>query len=301
MQLRNPLRILACLALLLAVTGTRVAVAGEPLQVYTVNYPLAYFAERIAGDLAEVHFPAPADQDPAFWMPDDDTIAAYQSADLILLNGAAYAKWVEKVSLPRSRVVDTSRALRDAYIRDMERTHHSHGPAGDHSHGGVAFTTWLDMDQAAAQADAVARALIRRLPDQEPRLAAGLASLRDDLMGLDARFAALAERVSGRPLLASHQVYQYLARGYGFNIQSVMWEPEEDPGEAEWRALETRLAGFPAEWMIWEGEPAPAGVERLGALGVQSTVLAPGGNRPPAGNFLGVMEANLDRLERAWQ
>ena len=48
--------------------------------VYTVNYPLAYFAERIGGDHVAVGFPAPADVDPAFWQPDDTTISAYQTA-----------------------------------------------------------------------------------------------------------------------------------------------------------------------------------------------------------------------------
>ena len=44
-------------------------IAGDTptkLVIYTVNYPLAYFAERIGGDLVAVHFPAPEDVDPAF-------------------------------------------------------------------------------------------------------------------------------------------------------------------------------------------------------------------------------------------
>ena len=54
------------------------------ISVYTVNYPLKYFAERIAGEHATVVFPAPKDVDPAYWMPDKKTIADYQKADLIL-------------------------------------------------------------------------------------------------------------------------------------------------------------------------------------------------------------------------
>jgi zinc transport system substrate-binding protein len=42
------------------------AVPGQ-LTVITVNYPLAYFAERILGDAGRVSFPAPADVDPAYW------------------------------------------------------------------------------------------------------------------------------------------------------------------------------------------------------------------------------------------
>ena len=61
------------------------------LSVYVVNYPLQYFAERIGGDLVQVEFPVPADVDPAYWTPGAAVVAGYQSADIILLNGADYA------------------------------------------------------------------------------------------------------------------------------------------------------------------------------------------------------------------
>ncbi|MEJ2085889.1 MAG: zinc ABC transporter substrate-binding protein, partial [Acidobacteriota bacterium] len=65
-----------------------------PLVLYTVNYPLQYFAQRIGGDLVEAAFPAPEGDDPAYWKPTPEQILAYQNADLILLNGADYAKWL---------------------------------------------------------------------------------------------------------------------------------------------------------------------------------------------------------------
>ena len=83
----------------------------ELKQIYVVNYPLKYFAERIDGDKIAVKFPAPLDEDPAFWMPDAKTIRAYQQADLIILNGVGYEKWVSKVSLPESKKVDTSKGF----------------------------------------------------------------------------------------------------------------------------------------------------------------------------------------------
>ena len=94
-------KLLAAAHLLAALLlGAAICSAGSALKVYTVNYPLAYFAERIGGDYVEVIFPAPPDIDPAFWTPDGATIGGYQNADLIILNGAGYAKWTEKVSLP---------------------------------------------------------------------------------------------------------------------------------------------------------------------------------------------------------
>ena len=129
---------------------------ARPLNVYVVNYPLKYFAERIGGDDVKVTLPVPADVDPVYWTPGIADIGAYQQADLILLNGAGYAKWVSKVSLPRSKTVDTSRGFKDQYITVKETMTHSHGAEGEHAHEGLAFTTWLDLSLAAKQAEAIA-------------------------------------------------------------------------------------------------------------------------------------------------
>jgi zinc transport system substrate-binding protein len=296
MQHLKPLAGWMAIAVLIAVFSSGGAFGEDKLRIYTVNYPLAYFAERISGDLAQVTFPAPPDLDPAFWMPDTETITAYQAADLILLNGADYAKWRTKVSLPRSRTVDTAHAFRDAYIRESDGINHSHGPGGEHQHGGVAFTTWLDLSQAAQQAAAVARAMTGRRPDATEQIDRNLQSLQRDLLQLDERITEITRTDPGRPLLASHPVYQYFARRYGLNLRSVMWEPDEVPSKRQWNEFEGILRDHPATWMIWEDEPEQETIERLRSLGVESVVVNPGGNRPSAGDFLSVMTGNARSL-----
>jgi zinc transport system substrate-binding protein len=275
--------------------------AAVKLQVYTVNYPLAYFAERVGGDQVEVVFPVPADFDPAFWMPDTDTIAAYQGADLILLNGADYAKWLTKVSLPRSRLVDSSRGFKDDYIPVLDGVTHSHGQSGQHSHSGTAFTTWLDLRQALQQAEAVAAAIARKRPQAKGEIDANLEDLRGDLLAVDERIAEITAADPGRALLTSHLVYQYLARRYALNLESVMWEPDEVPSEAQWADFEQLLAKHPANWMLWEAMPRPENVERLRRLGVESIVFDPSANRPETGDFLSVMTENARNLEQAYR
>ena len=138
--------------------------ATGTLSVYVVNYPLAYFVERIGGAHVEAVFPAPPDDDPAYWQPDADTIAAYQGADLIVRNGATYAKWMERVTLPQPKIVDTSAAFGDRLIEMDSAVTHSHGPEGEHSHGEIAFTTWLDPQLAMLQAEAIAAAMSAARP-----------------------------------------------------------------------------------------------------------------------------------------
>ena len=274
--------------------------AAEPLRVYTVNYPLQYLAERIGGEHVQAVYPGPADEDPAFWTPSASDIAAYQQADLVLLNGANYAKWISKVSLSRARTVNTSRAFRDDYIEVKQTATHSHGPAGEHSHTGVAFTTWLDPLQAIKQARAVRDALIRKHPAQRQAFEQNFQALETQLKQLDQRIKTVVARQPRQPLVASHPVYQYLARRYDLNLQSVTWEPETMPTEKQWQSLTTLLSEHPARRMLWEAQPASDIEQRLKSLAVQSVVFDPAARKPARGDYLGVMHNNIDNLELAF-
>lgn len=295
-------RALATLCLLAASPLVRAGATGSPaLKIVASNYPLAYFAERLAGARGVVDFPVPPDQDPAFWRPDSKAVGRMQRADLIVLNGADYEKWLPQVSLPRLRTVDTSAGFRDAYIHIENAVTHSHGPGGTHSHAGTAFTTWLDFDQAGKQAEALAEALARKRPEWKGLVAENLASLKADLAALDDELRKTTSAKPGLPLLASHPVYQYLARRYGLNLQAVHWEPDAMPPAGEWDALEKTLVGHPARWMIWEAEPNPDIAARLRELGVGSLVFEPCANRPDSGDFPAAMRRNVQNLAAAFR
>src|SRR6056297_342411 len=169
--------------LLLAAMLPGLAAAQDRPVVMAVNYPLAWMAERLAGDAAEVVLPVPPGVDPQFWRPGIAEISAIQSADLIVLNGAGFAAWTARVSLPRARSIDTSRGFHDRLIATGSVTH-SHGADGAHSHEGTAAYVWLDPALAALQARAVAEALTRALPGQAAAIAERLGALEADLAGL---------------------------------------------------------------------------------------------------------------------
>lgn len=270
----------------------------ETLVVYTTSYPLAFFAERIGGENVTVEFPVPAGIDPAYWTPSAGEIAAYQVADVILLNGAGFERWVGRSSLPGSKLVNTSAAFEDLYIVAEEAVVHTHGPEGEHEHENVAFTTWLDPALAIEQARAVRGALVARLPGAEADFTAGFDSLAADLSRLDDRLEAWATARTGEPILASHPVYQYLARRYDLNLRSVHFEPGEVPSSGGWLDLAALLQEHPARWMLWEAEPVAETRQRLASdFRVTSVVFEPCGNRPASGDYLGVMMANVDALE----
>lgn len=266
------------------------------LVVYSVNYPLHYFAQRLGGELIRARFPVPSDQDPAYWSPDPEAVGEFQAADLILINGAGYAKWLERATLPSGKIVDTSRDIRDRLIPLDEGLVHSHGPEGEHSHKGWAFTTWLDPQLAIAQAKIVGRVLSSALPGHEVEVESRLSEMVAELEEVDSSMEAAAARVSERPILFSHPVYQYLIARYGLKAQSLHWEPDEMPTAEQWGELERVLIDHPATVMVWEAAPQAAVVTRLAELGISSVVISPLANKPQEGDFMTAMQGNAQVL-----
>jgi zinc transport system substrate-binding protein len=266
-----------------------------------VNYPLKYFAERIGGELIDVRFPAPSGVDPAFWKPSAETINKYQNADLILLNGAAYAKWISTATLPEARMVNTMAALQAEYIEVTGALLHAHGPEGEHSHAGTAFTTWLDPLMAVEQARAIKNAFQKLLPQRAQELETRFSDLEADLRDLDRQTQELVNKNPETLLVASHPVYQYLARRYKLQLESVHWEPDEYPHANALKNLETLLKRHPARGMIWEGTPIDESVKMLNDKGIQSTVFDPCSNVPQAGDYLSVMRDNVRNLRSIFE
>ena len=268
--------------------------------VYAVNYPLRYFAERIGGQNIRVVFPVPLGEDPALWQPDAETISACQQADLILLNGASYARWTKTVSLPMSKIVDTSAPFAHRYIVVKDVALHVHGLAGEHMHAGTACTTWLDFQLALTQAESISQALQRLRPRLKDDFRRNFAELESDLNALDLEFRDVVRGKTDRPIIFSHPRYQYLQRCYNLTAETVHWEPDDEPSEAKRKELEGILARHPVTWIVWDRAPTEENVKWLEEFHVKSIQYDPCDNQPEVGDFLSVMEQNVDNLARVF-
>ena len=266
---------------------------AEPLKIIAINAPLAEFAERLGGDAVDVTIPIPAGEDPMTFQPGADVINTAQQADLILLNGAGYAQWVEKVSLPRSKTVNTAEPFAAEFIEAADVVTHSHGGEAEHSHSAVANTTWLDFEMASLQAGEVAKAIISKAPDQKDAVDAALVALRADLATLQERATVIATTVPG-PAIASHPRYEYFAEAYDLDIRALHWEAEEVPDADALSDLDAMLAEKPAKLFIWELTPNPDAAKLVAERGLIQVVFNPGDNTP---GYIALMNANLDALE----
>lgn len=259
---------------------------AEPGQaiVATTFYPTTYFSERIAGDLVKVKCPLPADADPIFWQPENASIQFFQKADLIVLNGAGFEKWVEVVSLPEAKVVDTALPFKDQWVKYKQIATHTHGPGGDeHAHEGLDGHTWLDPILAAEQAKAIFEAMAKRWPEHTEALTKNHEALRSDLAELDIAWKAIKPPAK---LYASHPAYNYLAKRYGWSINNLDLDPE---------AIPDPLPKLPADaTLLWESTPTDAVREALGLK--QQVTISPCETEEPGLDYLQRMQANIEAL-----
>ncbi|MCH2078188.1 MAG: metal ABC transporter substrate-binding protein [Rhodobacteraceae bacterium] len=280
-----------------AFVGTGVA-AQEAPSVIAVNYPLAYFAERLAGDAMDVNFPVPAGVDPSFWRPSISDISTVQGADLVLLNGAGFATWIDRVSLSRSRLVNTSRGIEDQFIVTESITH-SHGDGGEHSHEGLATYTWLNPTLASAQAEVIAGMMSARGLAPEADVDAALTVLKGDLEALHQEVATALSAVVGVPMIATHPRYEYLADRYDLTITSLEWDAGAAPTEEELAQLSDLMAETDAQVLIWEAEPPAEGAAATEALGLANVVFEPMAHAPSDGDFLSAFSSAAAALADA--
>ena len=261
--------------------------------ISVVNYPLYYFAERIGGEHIELAFPIPEDADPAYWVPNSESLTIFQESDIIFTNGANYAKWLNNVSLPERIIVNTSAPIKEKYIEVQEGASHSHGDGEEHMHTGMAFTTWLDFEIAIVQAESIKSNLEKILPNKKKQIEENFEALKKDLLNLDSKLKALS---TSEYIIGSHPVYQYLSEAYQLNIHSVHFEPNEMPSSKQWHELEHLLEDHPSFLMIWENEPTDEIKNELKLRKIRMAVFNPCGNKPKQGDFLSIMNGNVKTL-----
>lgn len=301
-----PALLVACNSEAPAPGGEARATERERPLVVTTFYPTEFLTQRLAGDLVDVRCDVPEDADALFWMPDDEQVLAYQQADLVVLNGAGLEVWVDKVSLPPSRVVDSSKPYSERLLT-FETVTHSHGDSGEHSHEGVDPHTWLDPQLLSQQAAEIHAALVRVLPEEGDALGRNLRALQAELEAIDHSFANLGRVPEDVKLYANHPAYNYMARRYGWRIHNFDLDPESMPDDHDLEHLAEDVDREKRGFLLWESAPLPEIASKLEEeLGLASIVVTPaellGSDERAAGfDLVDLMQANLEALRPVFE
>ena len=182
--------------------------------VVATSYPLHVLATAVAGDDFEVDGPLTLNDAGVSQFPTAVQIQRIQSADIVLLQGAGFEPWLEKVSVPRSRTIDTSTEYKDDLLTVPAQITHQHGPQGAAVGERTVATTWLDPALVRLQLAQIKQAVQQKLSVKPDDIQQRTADIEAKLRQLDDRLTELGQRLQkeSATVFADSPDYVYLLR-----------------------------------------------------------------------------------------
>ncbi|MDG1897483.1 MAG: metal ABC transporter substrate-binding protein [Fuerstiella sp.] len=271
-----------------------------PAVVVTTSYPLYLMAQELAHDVVVVRYAVPEGRMPQTWTPLSDDIQKLQAADIVLFSGAGYEPWAQKLSLPRSRTVDTSSGYSDKLLHVADSITHQHGPVGQQSDRDVIPTSWLDPQLAVAQLGRVEEQLLKIAPNATDAISRRATAFRNSFDNLEHKLEQLRADSAGRKIsvAADDTDFQYLISRLAWRNQHISWA-EDGTLTAEFTE---QLASDPPLLILIRQDCERKRAEVLQATGVSciavDTCESAHGKAKAADRLVARLSANLDRLRR---
>ena len=257
------------------------AAAGD-LAVVTSFYPLQFVTERVAGPAATVRNLTKAGAEPHDLELGARDVADLGDADLVVYL-AGFQPAVDTAVDQEAQ--DSSYDVAPAARLDREADPHF----------------WLDPTRLADVADAVADQLAEVDAAGAADFRRNAATLRAELVELDAEMSAGLAGCASTDLVTSHTAFGYLAERYGLTQRGITGlTPEDEPSSSDLAAVADFVAANDVRTIYSETLVSPAVAETLAReTGTSTAVLDPleGLDDSSEGeDYLAVMRANLATL-----
>jgi zinc transport system substrate-binding protein len=277
--------VMAAALLLSALTACSSGASGDGSQVSVVAsfYPLAYVAERVAGDRAGVLDLTHPGQE-----PHDLELGVQATADLEDADVVVYERGLQAAVDEAVDQADPDHVVDAASVADLE---------GDDPH------FWLDPLRLSSVATAVAAELEQVDPDHAQGYRRRLADLRRDLQRLDDAYRTGLQDCRVRTVVVSHDAFGYLGK-YGLKVAAINGlSPDAEPSPAHLAELQ-QLARREGVTTVFSETLASPDLARTLAqdLGIRTAVLDPIEGLSDATadeDYLSLMRADLQALRQA--
>lgn len=217
--------------------------------VVTTSVALAEVATRLNSGTIPVLNVIPADKLSPDWRPRKASVRSLQQATLVLLNGAGWEPWTERVSLASSRTLETSAAASSRWIQIPDAVTHQHGPEGSHSHAGTVWSTWLSPELFEVQIAEVESRFVKNWPERRTEISRAAGQLRSELQPARSLCQTLREHVSRNKLsiIADSPCWLYLMRDTGLEGSWLHWPASGELSEFALQELTTANDKLPAD------------------------------------------------------
>jgi zinc transport system substrate-binding protein len=274
-------------------------VATEKIQIVAGFYPLAYAAEGIAGDLAEVVSLAGPGVEPHDLELTPGDVAKINDADLVVYI-PEFIPALDAVvkTLDQSKVINATQgiSLISGYS-DSHEGEEAHSEEEGHSDESATDPhIWLNPSNMVLIGNSIAQALSALTSDSA--INENRSSFENALTTLASDYTAKLANCSIKALVVSHEAFGYIASAYGFEQVGISGlSPEAEPSPARLAEVAKIAKAENATTIYYESLVDPKVAKTLAdELKITAVMLDPLESPPASGDYLSVMQQNLDTL-----
>ena len=272
------------------VHGIPALAAEDKIAVVAAENFYGDIARQVGGDrVAVVSIMSSPDQDPHLFETTPATVRQIAKAQIVIINGANYDPWIEKLlsATPRAgRVVIAAAALTGR-------------KAGDNPH------LWYDPRTMPAVATAIADALTKA---DAAHASDYVARLKTTLAGLErvtARVAQLKAKHAGTAVTATEPVFGPMADALGLTMRNQRFQlammNDTEPSARDLAAFERDLRDRAVKVLIYNSQVSEKLTERLRDIAIKSKVPVVGVTEtmPANTSFQDWVLGELDAIDKA--
>jgi zinc transport system substrate-binding protein len=290
---------------------------GDGPAVLAAFYPLAFVAERVAGEYGSVENLTQPGVESHDMELTGQQVGSVADADLVLyLEGfqpAVDAAIEQNATGPALDVAQVAEFIPDEHSHDDDHGHdddddHGHDDDDDHGHDHGDLEgdphVWLDPANMSAIAESVADALADINPDHADEYRANAEALQAELEDLDEEFSAGLAQCERTLIVVSHEAFGYLANRYGLEQLGVAGlDPDSEPSAARVAEVHDTVRDEGVTTVFYEPLTSPDVIEAIASdLGLETAVLDPIEGLTDDTldeDYLSLMRANLEALRAA--
>jgi zinc transport system substrate-binding protein len=274
-------------------------VATKKIQIVAGFYPLAYAAEGIAGDLAEVVSLAGPGVEPHDLELTPGDVAKINDADLVVYI-PEFIPALDAVvkTLDQSKVINATQGITlisgDSHSHEGEEAHSEEEGHSDES--ATDPHIWLNPNNMVLIGNSIAKALNALTSDSA--IDENRSNFENALTTLASDYTAKLANCSIKALVVSHEAFGYIANAYGFEQVGISGlSPEAEPSPARLAEVAKIAKAENATTIYYESLVDPKVAKTLAdELKITAEMLDPLESPPASGDYLSVMQQNLDTL-----
>ncbi|UUU22007.1 zinc ABC transporter substrate-binding protein [Streptomyces sp. DSM 40750] len=294
------------------------AAAGntDKFDVVASFYPMAFLAEQIGGDHANVTSLTEPGQE-----PHDLEISAKQTAQLQESDAVLYLKDLQPAVDDAVAQADVKTKIDAATLTTLEEhgdVEHAHegeeggseeehaeeeAPSEEEEHA-LDPHVWLDPVKYAEVAEGVAKAFEKADPDNAADYRKNAEALVKKLDDLNTQFTDGLKNTESKVFFTNHAAFGYLAERYGLTQEAISGlDPESEPSPARIKELQEEAKADGVTTVFYETLVSDKTAKTLADdAGLKTDVLDPleGITEKSRGDdYIAVMESNLKALQTA--